>query len=67
MYSPTLSLTSALDCVGVKATPRPLYPRVPIVEEAGWAPERSGRMLKISPSPGFDPQISNPIASRYTD
>ena len=26
-YSYTLSLTSALDGVGVKATPRPLYPR----------------------------------------
>ena len=37
MYSSTLSLTSALDGVGVNAIPLPLYPQkdsVPIVLEA---------------------------------
>jgi hypothetical protein len=28
---------------------------------------RSGRVRKISPPPGFDPQTLEPIASRYTD
>ena len=28
---------------------------------------RSGRVRKISPPPGFDPQTAQPVASRYTD
>jgi hypothetical protein len=28
---------------------------------------RSGRVLKISPPPGFDPRTVQPVASRYTD
>jgi hypothetical protein len=28
---------------------------------------RSGRMRKISPSPGFDPRTFLPVASRYTE
>jgi hypothetical protein len=36
-YNCTLSLTSALDGV-VNATPWPLYPRLPIVQKAGWVP-----------------------------
>jgi hypothetical protein len=28
---------------------------------------RSGRVRKISPSPGFDPWTVQPIASHYTD
>jgi hypothetical protein len=27
----------------------------------------SGRLRKISPPPGFDPQTVQPVASRYTD
>ena len=27
----------------------------------------SGRVRKISPPPGFDPQTVNPVASRYTN
>ena len=27
---------------------------VPIVQEAGWAPGRSGQVRKMSPQPGFD-------------
>jgi hypothetical protein len=40
---------------------------VPIVQEAGWAPGRSGCVRKISPPPGFDPQAVQPVASRYND
>ena len=53
-----------------KATPRLFHPwenLVPIVQEAGWAQGRSGRVRKISPPPGFDPRIVQPVASRYTD
>jgi hypothetical protein len=32
----------------------------------GWL-GRSGRVRKISPPPGFDPQAVQPVASRYTD
>jgi len=28
---------------------------------------RSGRVRKISPAPGLDPQTFQPVASRYTD
>ena len=28
---------------------------------------QSGQVWKISPPPGFDPQTSQPITSRYTD
>jgi hypothetical protein len=48
-----------------KATPRRFTSgkdTVPIVQKAG-----SGRMRKISPSPGFNPRIVQPVASRYTD
>ena len=50
-------------------TPRPgrFTPRerdaVSIVWEAGW----SGRVRKISPSPGFDPPTVQPVASHYTN
>jgi hypothetical protein len=44
-YSSTVSLTSALDGVGLNATPQPLYLRerdpVPIVQEAGWTDPRT--------------------------
>jgi hypothetical protein len=52
----------------VNATSRQLYPRenpVPIVEEVGWAP--GPWVLKISPSPGFDPWTAQNLASRYID
>ena len=28
---------------------------------------RSGRVRKLSPPPGFDPRVVQPVASRYTD
>ena len=70
-YSSTLSLTSAVDGIVVNVTPRPLYPRkreaVPIVEEAVWAPDRSGRGRKISPPSKFDPRTVEPVVSPYTN
>jgi hypothetical protein len=61
MYSSTLSLISTLDMVGVlNASPRSLYSRErPKV--------RSGRVRKISPTPGFHPRTVQPVASRYID
>jgi hypothetical protein len=43
---------------------------VPIVQEAGWAAglqDRSGEVRKISPAPGFDLRIVQPLSSSYTD
>jgi hypothetical protein len=45
----------------------PMNDPVPIVQEAGWAPGRTGRVRKISPQPGFDPQTVQLVASRYAD
>jgi hypothetical protein len=43
----------------VNSTPRPLYPRewhgTPLYRRLGRPQGRSGRVLKISPPPGFDP------------
>ena len=71
MYSSSLSLTLALDEVGgqlqapaaltLRKTRYPLYRRL------GGPQGGSGRVRKISPSPGFDPQTIQPVASRYTD
>jgi hypothetical protein len=71
-YSPTLSLTSALEGGGWSA-PRPgrFTPgkdtRYPLYRRLGGPQGRSGRMGKISPPPGFDPRNVQPVASRYTD
>ena len=55
----------------VNATTRPLYPpgktRWPLYRRLGGPQGRSGRMRKISPSPGFDPRTVQPVASRYAD
>ena len=52
----------------VNVTPQPLYPRardtLPIVQEAGWALVRYGRVQKISPPHGFDPLAVQRVASR---
>jgi len=37
-----------------------------IVQETGWAPGPSGRVWKISSTPGFDPRTIHSVASRYT-
>jgi hypothetical protein len=40
---------------------------VPIVQEAGWAPEPVWIGAESLPPPGFDPRTFQPTASRYTD
>jgi hypothetical protein len=53
----------------VNATPRPLYPgmtRYPLYRMLGRPRGRSGRVLKISTPPGFDPRTVQLVASRYT-
>jgi len=41
--------------------------RYPLYRRLGGPQERSGRVWKISPPPGFNPRIFQLIASRYTD
>jgi hypothetical protein len=41
--------------------------RYPLYRRLGGPQGQSGRMRKISPPPGFDPQTVQPVASRYTD
>jgi hypothetical protein len=64
-------LTSALEGgVWSASRPRRLYPRkdpVPIVQEAGWAPEPVWRGAENLTPLGFDPRTLQPVASRYTD
>jgi len=72
MYTSTLPSTSALD-VGGWSTPRPgrVTPTkdpVPVVQEAGWAPEPVWTDAEnLTPPPEFDPRTVQPVASRYTD
>jgi hypothetical protein len=70
-YSPTLSLTSALDVVGgQRHDPAALPPgktRYPLYRRLGEPQGRSGRVRKISPTPGFDPRTVQPVVSRFTD
>jgi hypothetical protein len=48
----------------VSTTSRPLYPRgntrYPLYRRLGGPQERSGRVRKISPKPGFDPRTVQP-------
>jgi hypothetical protein len=41
--------------------------RYPLYRRLDGHQDRSGRVLKISPSPGFDPRTVQLVASRYTD
>ena len=70
-YSSTLSLTSALHGVGgqrhAPAALPPVMTRYPLYRRLGRPQGRSGRVLKISPSPVFDPRTVQLVASRYTD
>ena len=55
---------------GQHHAPTALHPgktRYPLYRRLGGPQGRSGRMRKISPPPGFDPRIVQPVASRYTD
>ena len=38
-----------------------------LYRKLGGPQGRSGRVRKISPTPGFDPRTAQPVASRYTD
>jgi hypothetical protein len=49
------------------ATLTPGMTRYPLYRRLGGPQGRSGRVLKISPPPGFDPRTVQPVASRYTD
>jgi len=40
---------------------------VPVVQEAGWAPEAVWTDAENLTPAGFDPRTVQPIASRYTD
>ena len=55
---------------GWGVTPWPLFTSgkdpVPIVQEAGWAPEPVWTGTEISPPPDFDPLTVQAVASRYT-
>ena len=54
----------------VSSTPRPHFTPgrdpVPIVQEAGWAPGRSGRVENLFPT-GIRSRTVQPAVSRYTD
>jgi len=71
MYSCTLSLTSALDRVGGQLhAPAALPPgktRYALYRRLGGLQGRSGRVRKISPTPGFELRTGRPVTSRYTD
>jgi hypothetical protein len=41
--------------------------RYPLYRRLGGPQGRSGRVLKISPPPGFDPRTVQLVAIRYTD
>ena len=41
--------------------------RYPLYRRLCGPQGRSGQVRKISPTPGFDPQTVQPVASRYTD
>jgi len=70
-YSSALSLTSALEGVGVQRHAPSILPPgkalYPMCRRLGGPQNRSGQVRKISPPPGFDPRTVQPVASRYTD
>ena len=41
--------------------------RYPLYRSLGGPQSRSGRVWKISPTPGCDPRTFEPVARRYTD
>jgi hypothetical protein len=55
---------------GQRHTPAALPPgktRYPLYRRPGGPQVRSGRVRKISPSPGFDPRNIQSLASLYND
>ena len=71
MYSPTLSLTSALHGMGGQRHAPAALPRERPGSHriGGWVGPRTGLDGCGKPHlpPGFDPQTVNPVASHYTD
>jgi hypothetical protein len=70
-YSYTHSLTSAIDWDRL-STPHPFgftpgNDMVSIFRRLGGSQGPSGRVPKISHTPGFDPRTTQTVASRYTD
>jgi hypothetical protein len=68
LYSFSTSTLGEVD--GQHHVPAALPPgktRYPLYRRLDWPQDRSGRVRKISPPPGFDPRIVNPLARRYTD
>ena len=39
----------------------------PLYRRLGGSQDLSGRVRKVSPSPGFDPRSAEPVANRYAD
>jgi hypothetical protein len=70
-YSSTLSLTSALDWVDGQrhssAASRPGKTRYSLYRRMVVLQERSERVRKISPPPGFDLRTVQSLVTRYTD
>jgi len=70
-FSSTLSLTSMLDgVVGQRHASAALPPgktQYPLYRRLSGPQGPSGRVRKISPSPGFDPRTVQHVASPYTD
>ena len=59
-----------MDVGGQRHVPATLPPgktRYPLYRRLGGTHGRSGRVQKILPPPGFDPQTVQLVASRYTD
>jgi hypothetical protein len=71
VYSSTLSLTSALDGMGVQNHARAALPpgktRYLLYRRLGGPQGRLGRVRKISSPPAFDPRTFQPLASHYTN
>jgi hypothetical protein len=69
--SSTLSLTSALDGVGVQhyapATLTPGNIRHPLYRWLGGPQGQSGQVRKILPPPVFDSRTVQPVANLYTE
>jgi len=70
-YSSTISLTSSLDGMGCQChtlatLPPPGKTQYPFYRRLDGPQGRSGRVLKISPPPGFDPRTVQSVLSRYT-
>jgi hypothetical protein len=56
-----------MDCQRLAPATLPLgMTRYPLYRKLGGPQVRSRRVRKISPPPGFDPRIFQPVASRYT-